>query len=317
MIDVTIKNFQAEVIVGSSQIPILVDFWAPWCGPCKTLSPVLEKLEADYAGRFKLAKVNSDTEQQLAAAFGIRSIPTCILMKDGQPVDGFMGAQPERQIRQFLDKHVPSVGAQQAQSELEQADALLDEGNAEAALARLKAAIDANPADDDTRYEYIRLLIGTYSFDQAQAELKEPLAREPKVLRFIALAAWLDALTFVETDPRGQLKPEEFDALIAKNKRDFQARYDKARVLIGADEWTAAMDELLEIIMRDKNWNDQAARKLYVAILELLTPPPQKTAASPGKSTGGIELMGKAQLNQDPQLELISTYRRKLSMALN
>ena len=107
MIDVTIQNFEAEVIEASMTTPVLVDFWAPWCGPCKSLGPILEKVEEAYAGRFKLVKINSDDEQQLAGAFGIRSIPTCVLLMGDQPVDGFMGALPEGQVKAFLDKHLP------------------------------------------------------------------------------------------------------------------------------------------------------------------------------------------------------------------
>ena len=317
MIDVTLKTFESEVVAASLQTPVLVDFWAPWCGPCKALSPVLEKLEAEYAGRFKLVKINSDEEQQIAAAFGIRSIPTCILVKGGQPVDGFMGAVPEGQLRQFLDKHVPSAGALQAEAGRDEADALLDAGDTDAALAHLKAALAADPGNDDARFDYARLLIVTGALDEAQAVLAEPLAREPKALRFLALAAWLDAIAFAQTDPRGQWAPAQFDDLIAQNKRDFAARYNKARVLTAAGEWTQAMDELLEIVMRDKAWNEEAARKLYVAILELLTPPPGKPAAAPGQSAGGIELTGKAASTQDPRAELVSAYRRKLSMALH
>ena len=107
MIDITTENFETEVIRASMSVPVLVDFWAPWCGPCKSLSPILEKLEVAYEGRFVLAKINSDEQQELAGAFGIRSIPTCILMMGGKPVDGFMGALPEGKLREFLDKHLP------------------------------------------------------------------------------------------------------------------------------------------------------------------------------------------------------------------
>ena len=125
MIDVTVENFEAEVIAASSQIPVLLDFWAPWCGPCKSLGPVLEKLELDYAGRFKLVKINSDDEQQLSQAFGIRSIPTCVLMMDGKPVDGFMGALPEGKLREFLDKHLPGKDELLAEEDLNAAEELL------------------------------------------------------------------------------------------------------------------------------------------------------------------------------------------------
>eukprot|EP01034_Spumella_vulgaris_P005035 gene5035-6427_t len=131
MIDVTVENFEAEVVAASMTVPVLVDFWAPWCGPCKSLGPVLEKLEVAYAGRFKLAKIDSDQQQQLAGMFGIRSIPTCVLLKNGQPVDGFTGALPEGQVRAFLDKHVPSEGELAASAEiLQQALAAIEKKKA-------------------------------------------------------------------------------------------------------------------------------------------------------------------------------------------
>ena len=318
MIDVTVANFEEEVIAASTQVPVLVDFWAPWCGPCKSLGPVLEKLEVDYGGRFKLVKINSDDEQPLSQAFGIRSIPTCVLMIGGKPADGFMGALPEGKVREFLDKHLPSEGELIAEEDLSEAEALLAQGDTGSALAKLQEALAINPANDDARYDYVKLLMAMGELDQAQAALAPALAQIPLQLRFEALKHWGEALHFANTDERAHWTLQQFNDLIAQNKRDFDTRLAKARLLMAAAEWTAAMDELLEIVMRDKAWSEEAARKNIVAILELLTPPKAKgEAAVPGKSAGGIELTGKAAAQQDPQAELISKYRRRLSMALN
>ena len=318
MIDVTMENFEADVIGASQTTPVLVDFWADWCAPCKSLGPVLEKLEVDYAGRFKLVKINADTEQQLAGAFGVKSLPTCILLMGGRPVDGFMGALPEGKVREFLDKHLPSGSEVAAQTDAQEAEQLAQAGDAHAAIAKLQEALSLNPADDEARYNFVKLLISVGELDEAHAALAPKLTEIPLQLRFDALHYWLQALQFVATDERGGWGFEQFDALISQNKRDFDTRLAKARLFIAAELFEAAMDELLEIIMRDKTWSNDVARKTYVAILELMTPPKPKTDdAAFGKSAGGIELTGKATVQADPVLELISRYRRKLSMALN
>jgi putative thioredoxin len=318
MINVTTENFEIEVIAASHQVPVLVDFWAPWCGPCKVIGPLLEKVELEYAGRFKLVKIDSDQQQELSQAFGIRSIPTCVLMVGGKPVDGFQGAVPESQLKAFLDKHLPSEAELEAQSDTEDAQALMAAGDPQAALHKLHEALSINPGNDDARYDYVRLLIEQDMLEDAGAALAPALAEIPRQLRFEALGQFLDAINFTMTDERGTWAPAQFDALIATNKRDFDTRLAKARVLMVGGDWTGAMEELLEIIMRDKAWGDAVPRKTYVAILELLTPPkPKAGPQDTGKTAGGIEVLGKVVADQDPQAQLVSTYRRKLSMALN
>jgi len=318
MNEVTLKNFETDVIAASMTTPILIDFWAPWCGPCKSLGPILEQLEEAYAGRFTLVKINSDDEQQLAQAFGVRSIPTCILMINGKPVDGFMGAQSAGQVKTFLDKHLPTEGELVAEAETDEAQALLESGDTQAALEKLADALAIDPGNDDTRYDYIRLLIELGGLEEAEAALAPKLTEIPKKLRFEALAQWLSAIQFIATSPYANWATGQFDEKIATNKRDFDTRFAKARLLMALGDWTAAMDELLEIIMRDKKWADEAPRKAFVAILELLTPPKPKAAAqATGKTAGGIEVLGKAAAQEDPQAALVSSYRRKLSMMLN
>jgi len=202
MIDVTLANFETEVIAASHEVPVLVDFWAPWCGPCKSLGPVLEKVEAEYAGRFKLVKINSDEEQQLAGAFGIRSIPTCVLMAGGQPVDGFMGAQPEGQIKAFLDKHLPPPDEFEAQAEAPQEPEPAESDDPQGLQDKLADALAHDPGNDDLRFDYVKLLIGNGQLAEAAAALAPAMGQIPLQLRFEALQQWLNALEFVSNDAR-------------------------------------------------------------------------------------------------------------------
>lgn len=312
MIDVTIQNFQDELIAASMQQPVLLDIWAPWCGPCKVLGPVLEKLEVAYAGRFKLAKLNSDEQPeiagQLSQAFGVRSIPFCVLFDQGQPVDGFVGALPESQVRAFLDKHVPTVDELEAEAELGEAEALIAEGDADAALAKLQQAVAIDPANDEARFDYVKLLLERGALAQAESAF-EPVAKKAATdARLEALSHWIAA----QRKAGVARSADALAAAIGANKRDFDARFELAQTHFAAGRFTAAMDELLEIVMRDKAWNGDLARKTYVAILAVMAKPAPKSAA--GDAKGTLELTGKsAAVSADPVLD---QYRRKLSMAL-
>ena len=294
MIDVTIENFETEVIAASQTVPVLVDFWAPGCGPCKVIGPLLEKLEVAYAGRFKLVKIDSDQEQQLAGAFGIRSIPTCILLKNGQPVDGFRGALPEGQIREFLDKHLPPAELE-AEEEVDELP-LAEPGSADA-LDALRQAAESKPDDDDARFDYVRALWMAGLDDEAKVAFAPVIARAAGVRRLDSLQRVFAASDFATGQPPLPQAVAASDARIAANRRDFEARFDRARLLMAAHQYTQALDELLEILMRDKAWNEDLARKTYIAILDLIEPPKPKVAE------GQIP----------PDDPVVASYRRRLS----
>jgi putative thioredoxin len=313
MIDITVQNFEAELINASVQQPVLLDIWAPWCGPCKTLGPVLERLETAYGGRFALAKLNSDEQAdiagQLSQMFGVRSIPFCVLFKGGQPVDGFVGALPEAEVRSFLDKHVPSAADVAAAEDVQEAHALLAEGDTRSALEKLQEALAVNPANDGARFDYLRALLGAGRVAEARRAY-EPVASKALLdARLAAAGRWLAAC-----EQAAQARsPNELAAALAADRRDFDARFELAQQHFAAQRFTQAMDELLEIVMRDKSWRDELARKTYVAILELMkqSAPATAEAAAP---QGKVELTGKAAAT--PSDPVVDAYRRKLSMAL-
>ena len=301
MINATVENFDAEVVEASAQVPVLVDFWAPWCGPCKVIGPLLEKLETDYAGRFKLVKIDSDQEQEISQAFGIRSIPTCVMMVGGKPVDGFMGALPESKIKEFLDKHVPehAPGGDVLEAEVT-ATAISDAPAADdlqAVREALHQAVLKAPDNDNARFDYIKHLLLNDEVNEAKANFAPVITKAALVRKFDALQRWLNAIDFLADHADLAAANAGFDAKIATSKRDFDARFAKAQLLMATQHWSAAMDELLEILMRDKTWADDLARKTFIAILEIIEPPKVKVA------DGQIPPV-------DPT---VATYRRRLS----
>jgi len=301
MIDITLENFQTELIDGSMTTPVLLDIWAEWCGPCKQLGPVLEKLEAEYAGRFTLAKLDADKvpqiSQQLSQMFGVRSIPFCVMFKDGQPVDGFVGAIPADQIRTFLDKHVPGADETEALEQEASAQEALAEGDTLGALEKLQHAVATDPANDDARFDYVKLLLQEGRIDDAKVAFAPVIAKTTLVRRFDSLQRWMDAIDFAMPATGAAPALADLESRIAANKRDFDTRFDRARLLMGAQRWTDAMDELLDILMRDKSWNEDLARKTYIAVLDIIEPPKVKVA------DGQIP----------PDDPTVASYRRRLS----
>jgi putative thioredoxin len=297
MMNVTIENFDDEVVAASMQVPVLVDFWAPWCGPCKVIGPLLEKIETAYAGRFKLVKIDSDEQQELSQAFGIRSIPTCVLMYQGKPVDGFTGALTEGKIKEFLDKHLPEGDVLEAEVTRVEVNDAPPADDPDTVREALHQAMLQAPQDDNARFDYIKLLLMEGKTDDAKVAFAPVIAQTSIVRRYDSLQRWMNAIDFAATHADAAGVISEFDAKIAANKRDFDTRFARAQVLISEQRWTAAMDELLDILMRDKSWSEELARKTYIAILDIIEPPKVKVA------DGQIPPV-------DP---IVATYRRRLS----
>ncbi len=300
MIDITRATFEADIVEASMTTPVLVDFWHPKSEQCLLLVPLLEKLENEYAGRFVLAKVDASQEQEIAGAFGVQSIPTCILMMGGKPVDGFQGVQPEDKLKEFLDKHLPPAAEIEAETP---ETAEFAEITPEMALEKLVEKLKANPEDETARFDLVKLLLALGREDDAKVAFAPVISKASVVRKFDSLNRWIkaiDATSIIANESTNTPANVIFDALNAKittNKRDFESRFAKAQILMANQRWAEAMDELLEILMRDKTWNEDQARKTYIAILDIIEPAPVKVADG-----------------QIPPVDAtVATYRRRLS----
>lgn len=263
--DATTAGFENDVIQASLQTPILVDLWAEWCGPCKTLGPMLEKLAAEYNGAFRLAKIDVDAEQQLAAMFGVRSIPTVILIKDGQMADGFAGALPEGQLREFLARNgiEPATGDEAATGS-EAVEATPE--SPEEAINRLQQAIAAEPARAELKLDLALALLRAGQVEPARAELDALPANLATDARAVRLRNQLDLARALAGAPSLAELRQRVDA----NGDDWEARdLLGVRLLIEGDA-PAGLDQFLDILKRQRDWQDGQAKKRLLAAFATL-----------------------------------------------
>ena len=265
-VDTTTATFRTDVIAASLKTPVIVDFWAPWCGPCKQLAPQIEKAVVAAKGKVKLVKMNIDDHPQIAQQLGIQSIPAVIAFQKGQPVDGFVGAVPESQIVSFIERLVGPVG-DNAEA-VAAAEALLESGDADGALALVQPVVEDDPEDARALGVAFRALVTLGEHDEARRVvdmLPAASKAEPKVKAAIAA---LDLATQSSTvDDTADLRGR-----IEKDPDDLQARYDLALALNAAGDRSGAADSLLAIIKRDRTWNEDGARKQLLQMFEAWGP---------------------------------------------
>ena len=263
--EVTTASFRADVLTASTRQPVLVDFWAPWCGPCKQLAPALEKAVADSGGKVTLVKMNIDEHPQIAGQLGIQSIPAVIAFDKGQPVDGFVGALPESQIRGFIERLVGPLESGSA-ALLAEADEAAAKGDAAGAAAIYSEILAEDPGEAKAIGGLAKLHVAAGRLDEAKALLETaPAAPAGKEQEPVA-AAWAALRLAEQASNVGELAPLE--QAVAANPNDHQARFDLAVALSANGDRAGAADQLLEIIGRDRKWNEEAARKQLLQLFE-------------------------------------------------
>ncbi|OOY34182.1 thioredoxin [Solemya velum gill symbiont] len=262
IIDITPENFGSVVVEGSMQVPVLVDFWADWCQPCKALIPVLEKLVNEYQGKFILAKVNTEEQQEIAAHFQIRSIPAVKLFKDGQPVDEFMGALPEAEIRTFLDKYIENESGGQ----LEQVQQMILEGRTDEAATMIQQLLDEDAANPQAIIAFAQLKLAIGEKDAAQQALESLPLDEQQKPEVAAMKAQMLFESVASTAP----PIEELQQKLQQDASDSEARYQLAAQLVMQNQLEAALDELLLIVQKDRAYGDDAARKAMIQVFDII-----------------------------------------------
>jgi len=273
VVDTTTQTFAKDVIESSRRQPVLVDFWAPWCGPCRTLSPIIEKTVRAAKGAVRLVKMNIDDHPAIAGQLGIQSIPAVIAFVNGQPVDGFIGALPESQVKAFIDRVAGPAGPSDSEQLMAEGEALFAEGDIAGAAERFAAVLEAEPQSVPAILGLARVQIARKDLERARetlAMLPEAAAADPKVA---AVRAQLELAS--QTASLGDAAT--FEARIAANPADHQARFDLALLLNAGGERIKAAEQLLEIQRRDRNWSEEKARKQLLQFFEAWGPMDEAT----------------------------------------
>jgi putative thioredoxin len=264
--ETTTQTFVADVIEASRKVPVLVDFWAPWCGPCKQLTPVLEKVVKAARGAVRLVKMNIDDYPEVAGQLGVQSIPAVFAFKNGQPIDGFMGALPESQVKAFIQRLLgPGAGADDAGTAgLEDAKAAFEAGDIGGAAAKFAAVLQADPESVDAVAGLAKCYIAAGDFARAEQTLGlAPPAKQ-------TAEAYVSAKAALELAKKAGPKPDitALEQAVAAHPADWDARFKLAIALNATGKRQAAMDQLFEIVRKDRVWNEDAARKQLIEFFE-------------------------------------------------
>lgn len=262
--DSTTASFAKDVIEASREVPVVVDFWAAWCGPCKQLTPILEKIVKSLAGKVRLVKINVDEHPGIAGQLRIQSLPTVYAFRDGRPFDGFMGAQPESTVRAFIDRLIGADADADIASVLATAEEALEAGDVQTAAEVFAAILEEQKQNIPALVGLARCYLQTGDLDRAE----QMIALVPPEEKKLATVDQVRAALELARKAGGEDKRGELEKRVAANPADLQARFDLAVALAAHGQKQEAVDHLLELVRRDRKWNDEAARKQLVQLFE-------------------------------------------------